>query len=106
MSALTEATDVDFNAKVAGPRTVVDFWAEWCPPCKELSRQLANKAPAHAALSVVKVNVEIAQDTAVRFGIRGLPVLALFKHGELVDQRAGAVLGAKLDDLLKQWSAL
>ena len=47
---------------------------------------------------------ERAARTAVRFGIRGLPVFALFKNGELVDQRTGAVLGAKLDDLLKQWS--
>ena len=102
-----EANDQTFAEAVAAPRVVVDFWATWCAPCHELSRQLVAKMPTFATtLAFCKVNVEDAPDTAVHYGVRGLPVLALFKNGQLADTRAGAVLGAKLDDLLKQWSTL
>ena len=69
---------------------VVDFWAEWCGPCKmmgpvldELAEQFADK------VKVCKVDIDKSPDTAERFGIRGVPTLLLFKGGELVDTLVG-----------------
>lgn len=104
---IIEAKDDTFAKVVSAPRVLVDFWAPSCAPCHVLSRELAKKEPSYEGHMIFcKVNVDEAQDTAVEYGIRGLPVLALFKDGQLVDTRVGAVLGAKLDALLKEWATL
>lgn len=95
-------TDSNFTAEVleaTGP-VLVDFWAEWCGPCKALTpiidalgNELGDK------VKIVKVNIEDAPETPSRYGIRGVPTLMVFKGGEVVGTHIG---GLPLDQL-KQW---
>lgn len=70
---------------------LVDFWAEWCAPCKALMPLLAKITEEYAGeLLLAKVNCDIEQDVVMRFGIRSLPTVVLFKDGQPVDGFAGA----------------
>ncbi|MBK5934047.1 thioredoxin [Rhodovulum imhoffii] len=95
-------TDDTFEAEVvnADLPVVVDFWAEWCGPCKqigpaleEISEELAGK------VKIVKVNVDESSAYAARLGVRGIPALFLFKDGEVVSNQTGAAPKAAL----KNW---
>jgi thioredoxin 1 len=88
-----EVTDANFeNWITASPAklTLVDFWAEWCGPCKpfaETVAAVAEKFPGE--LQVATMNVESSPDAAARFHVRGLPTAILFKNGQVVEQLAG-----------------
>ena len=97
----------NWQAEVASSNVpvLVDFWAEWCGPCKaiapvldELSAELAGK------LKIVKVNVDESPDLAQQFGIRSIPTLLVFKAGTIAGQMVGAMpkaaLKAKLESLM------
>jgi thioredoxin 1 len=84
---------------------IVDFWAEWCGPCrmvspivKELSEEYGDK------ILVAKMDVDSNPNTAVKYGIRNIPTILFFKNGEIVDKQVGAVpkavLASKLDAIL------
>jgi len=71
---------------------MVDFWAEWCRPCHMLAPTVAQIAQEYEGkLKVVKVNVDESSNSAVRYNIRGIPTLLIFKDGEVADQIVGAV---------------
>ncbi len=87
-----EFTDFNFDKEVIanGTLTMVDFWAEWCAPCKMVSPTVAQLADDNAGrLRVGKLNVDDSPHVASRFGIRGIPTLLLFKGGEVVEQVVG-----------------
>src|SRR5688500_14616131 len=85
-------TDATFQADVMNSSTpvLVDFWAEWCPPCKAMTPTLEEiAAEMSGKIKIVKLNVDENKNAAAQFGIRGLPTMLLFKNGQLVDQFLG-----------------
>lgn len=90
-------TDADFDASVKEGVVLVDFWAEWCAPCRRLAPivdQLADEYDGR--LTVAKVNIDENPQTPMRFAIRGIPTLLLFKDGDLKETVVGL---AGKDDL-------
>ncbi|MEE4361309.1 MAG: thioredoxin TrxA [Pseudomonadales bacterium] len=76
---------------------LVDYWAEWCGPCKMIAPILDEIADEYGdRVKVVKVNVDENQDTAARYGIRGIPTLMLFKNGDVEATKVGAVSKSQL----------
>jgi thioredoxin 1 len=76
---------------------LVDYWAEWCGPCKMIAPALDESAKSYAGrLGVAKVNVDENQSLAARYHVRGIPTLMLFKGGEVVATKIGAVSKAQL----------
>ncbi len=98
-----EITDANFEEIINSDKPVlVDFWAEWCGPCKMIGpvvEELANDYDGRAVIG--KVNVDENPNVSVKFGIRSIPTLLVFKNGEIVDKQIGAVpkgvLTQKLD---------
>jgi thioredoxin 1 len=90
---IQQVTDSSFEQLVKSPTPVlIDFWAEWCMPCKRIAPTVEQLATDYAGkLTVAKMNVDENPDVPTRLGIRGIPTLMLFKGGEMVDTVVGAV---------------
>ncbi len=91
---VVHVNDTDFEQKVINGQglTIVDFWAEWCAPCRMIAPILEELAQQYAGkVTVAKLNVDENPQSAARFGIRSIPTLLFFKGGERVDQVIGAV---------------
>jgi thioredoxin 1 len=94
MNQAIEINGTNFETEVlkATELVIVDFWAEWCGPCKMLAPVLDQIAAEHAGrIKVAKVNVDTHQALAERYGIRSIPTLIYFVDGEPVDQSVGAM---------------
>lgn len=92
-------SDADFDEKVlkASAPVLVDFWAEWCGPCKMIAPILDEIAADYEGrLVVAKVNVDQSPETPQRYGVRGIPTLILFKDGDVHATKVGAVAKAQL----------
>jgi thioredoxin 1 len=97
--APSTVTDASFDADVlqATEPVVVDFWAEWCGPCKMIAPALEEiAAEMDGKVKVAKLNVDDNQDTAIKYGVRSIPTLILFKNGEQVSTQIGAAPKGKL----------
>jgi len=87
-----KVSDADFDAKVlkSAEPVVVDFWAEWCGPCRMVAPVLEQIAVEQTGkLKIVKLNVDENQDTPAEFGVTGIPTMILFKGGEAVERIVG-----------------
>ena len=97
-------TDASFDTdvlKASGP-VVVDFWAEWCGPCKAIAPALEELAKEmDGRVTIAKMNVDENMTTPGKFGIRAIPTLMLFKDGKVVSTQQGVLPKKKLEDWIK-----
>ncbi len=100
--SLTQVSDDSFEADVlnaAGP-VLVDFWAEWCGPCKQIAPMLEEMAKElEGRVTIAKVNIDHNPQTPSKYGVRGIPTLILFKDGQV----AGTKVGAAPKSALVEW---
>ena len=87
--AVEKITAQNFNDFIANGTTVVDFYADWCGPCRMLAPALEEIAENHPEIKVAKVNVDEAHALAVRFGISSIPFVARFENGALTHSALG-----------------
>ncbi len=101
------ATDANFDEAILGSDkpVLLDFWAEWCGPCKQMSPALEELSEELDGTALVaKLNIEDSPETAVKFHIRGVPTLMIVKAGEVVATRTGAMTKSKLEEWLAEHS--
>ncbi len=99
MSNAKAVTDENFEQEVLGGKVpvVVDFWAEWCGPCRLIGPLLDELAGEYSGrVKVTKLNVDENPSTSMKYGVRSIPTLLFFKDGEVVDRLIGAVPKAEL----------
>lgn len=102
---IVKVSDDSFDSEVlsaTGP-VLVDYWAEWCGPCKQIAPVLDEIADEYdGRLTVAKLNIDDNPNTPPRYGIRGIPTLMLFKNGEVAGTKVGSVSKSQLAEFVDQ----
>ncbi len=103
--SLVHLTDKNFETEVMKAQlpVLVDFWAEWCGPCRMIGPIVEEMAKEYSGkLKVAKLNVDEAQDLAIKYGVMSIPTLIVFKGGKPIDQVVGAMDKEQLVNRLKK----
>ena len=108
MGAVPELNDDNFASEVleSSEPVLVDFWAPWCGPCRQLAPVVEELAAENAgAVKITKVNIDDASEVAQKFGIQSIPTLLLFKNGEVQQRVVGVKPKADLQEMLDEAKA-
>ena len=103
--ATVNVTDENFDAEVlkSSKPIVVDFWADWCGPCKQIAPILEEISNEMAdQVTIAKLNIDSEINTGTKYGIRGIPTMLLFKDGELKAQKVGATTKSNIVSWIKE----
>ena len=105
MSSAFAVTDDSFEAEVlqGDIPVVVDFWAEWCGPCKQIAPALEDIAAEMGdRVTIAKVNIDDNPAIPAKYGVRGIPTLMLFKNGEVASMKVGALPKSKIQEWIEE----
>ncbi len=103
--ATTPVTDASFDADVlrSTEPVVVDFWAEWCGPCKQIGPALEEiSTEMDGRVKVIKINIDENPNVPSKYGVRGIPTLMIFKNGEVASTKVGALPKGKIVEWIEE----
>ena len=100
--AIVKLDDSNFEAEIKEGITLVDFYADWCGPCKMIAPFVEQVAQEVSGAKVAKVDVDKAQATAQKFNVMSIPTLIVFKDGEVIDQKMGFMTKEQIEALIDQ----
>ena len=103
--ATNKTSDSTFQDDISSQSNLVlvDFWAEWCGPCKQISPILEEIANAKDNLNILKLNIDENPATPQKYNVRGIPTLMLFKDGKLIDTKIGSLPKSSLEDWINSY---
>ena len=103
--ATNKTSDSTFQDDISSKSNLVlvDFWAEWCGPCKQISPILEEIANAKDNLNILKLNIDENPATPQKYNVRGIPTLMLFKDGKLIDTKIGSLPKSSLEDWINSY---
>ena len=103
--ATNKTSDNTFEDDISSPSNLilVDFWAEWCGPCKQISPILEEIANEKDNLNILKLNIDENPVTPQKYNIRGIPTLMLFREGKLIDTKIGSLPKSSLVDWINSY---
>ena len=103
--ATNKTSDSTFKDDISSQSNLVlvDFWAEWCGPCKQISPILEEIANEKDNLNILKLNIDENPATPQKYNVRGIPTLMLFKDGKLIDTKIGSLPKSSLEDWINSY---
>ena len=103
--ATNKTSDSTFQDDISSQSNLVlvDFWAEWCGPCKQISPILEEIANEKDSINILKLNIDENPTTPQKYNVRGIPTLMLFKDGKLIDTKIGSLPKSSLEDWINSY---
>ena len=104
MADVTEVTDQNFGSEVleAGQPAIIDFWAEWCAPCRQIAPIISALASEYGdQVKIVKMDIDANPATPSQYGVRAIPTILAFKDGQVVEQITGARPKSDFENMVK-----